>query len=107
LSCAPAVPGGFCNPQPGQIGNLQSNAFNAPAYFDWDMSAAKGFDVTEKIKLTFRTDAFNLLNHPVFAVPVDANSGLANININDPRFGQSTKTISAPRRLQMSLVLTF
>ena len=105
--CTPAVAGGFCNPQPGQIGTLQSNAFNAPAYFDWDMSAAKRFDVTEKIKLTFRTDAFNLLNHPVFGVPVDANSGLANFNINDPRFGQSTKTISAPRRLQMSLVLTF
>ena len=105
--CTPAVPGGFCNPQPGEVGNLQSNAFNAPAYFDWDMSASKAFDVTEKMKLTFRTDAFNLLNHPVFAVPVDPNSGLANFNINDPRFGQSISTVSAPRRLQMSLVLTF
>jgi hypothetical protein len=105
--CTPAVWGGFCNPQPGEVGNLQSNAFNAPAYFDWDMSAAKAFDVTERIKLTFRTDAFNLLNHPVFAVPVDPNTLLANFNINDPRFGQSSKTISAPRRLQMSLVLTF
>jgi hypothetical protein len=105
--CTPAVPGGFCNPQPGEVGNLQLNAFNAPAYFDWDTSAAKNFDVTEKIKLTFRTDAFNLLNHPVFGVPLDPNTGLANLNINDARFGQSTKTISAPRRLQMSLVLTF
>lgn len=105
--CTPAVAGGFCNPQPGQIGNLQSNAFNAPAYFDWDMSAMKQFDVTEKVKLTFRTDAFNLSNHPVFAVPIDANSNLANFNINDHRFGQSTRTISAPRRLQMQLMLTF
>ncbi len=105
--CTPAVTGGFCNPQPGEVGNLQSNAFNAPAYFDWNMSAAKEFDLTEKIKLTFRTDAFNLLNHPVFAVPVDPNSGIANFNINDSRFGQSTKTISAPRVLQMQLMLTF
>jgi hypothetical protein len=105
--CTPAVPGGFCNPQPGEVGNLQSNAFNAPAYFDWDMSAAKAFDVTEKMKLTFRTDAFNVLNHPVFGVPLDTNSGLANFNINLTTFGQSTRTISAPRRLQMSLVLTF
>ena len=107
LSCAPAVPGGFCNPQPGQVGTLQSNAFNAPAYFDWDISAAKEFGITEKIKLTFRTDAFNVLNHPVFAVPIDPNTLVANFNINDTRFGQSTRTVSEPRRLQMSLVLTF
>jgi hypothetical protein len=108
--CTPAVTGGFCNPQPGQVGNLQSNAFNGPAYFDWDMSAQKRFELTEKIRLTFRTDAFNLLNHPVFAVPVDPNSGLANFNINNTnntRFGQSTKTVSAPRVLQMQLVLEF
>ncbi|HET7106669.1 MAG TPA: TonB-dependent receptor [Candidatus Acidoferrum sp.] len=105
--CTPAVTGGFCNPQPGEVGNLQSNAFNAPAYFNWNMSASKMFDLTEKVKLQFRTDAFNLTNHPVFAVPIDANSGIANFNINDPRFGQSTRTISAPRVLQMQLQLTF
>jgi hypothetical protein len=105
--CTPAVTGGFCNPQPGEVGNLQSNAFNAPAYFNWDTSAAKEFDLTEKTKLTFRTDAFNVLNHPVFGVPLDPNSGLTNFNINDTRFGQSTKTISLSRKLQMSLVLTF
>jgi hypothetical protein len=105
--CTPAVTGGFCNPQPGEVGNLQSNAFNAPAYFNWNMTASKQFDITEKVKLQFRTDAFNLTNHPVFAVPVDPNSGIANFNINDTRFGQSTKTISAPRVLQMQLQLTF
>jgi hypothetical protein len=105
--CTPAVAGGFCNPQPGDVGNLQSNAFNAPAYFNWNMSASKQFDITEKVKLQFRTDAFNLTNHPVFAVPVDPNSGIANFNINDTRFGQSTKTISQPRVLQMQLQLTF
>lgn len=105
--CTPAVTGGFCNPQPGEVGNLQSNAFSAPAYFDWDMTASKAFFITEKMKLTFRTDAFNLTNHPVFAVPVDPNSGIANFNINSTTFGQSTRTISAPRVLQMQLVLAF
>jgi hypothetical protein len=105
--CTPAVTGGFCNPQPGEVGNLQSNAFNAPAYFNWNMSASKQFDITQKVKLQFRTDAFNLTNHPVFAVPVDPNSGIANFNINDTRFGQSTRTISQPRVLQMQLMLTF
>ncbi len=105
--CTPAVTGGFCNPQPGEVGNLQQYAFNAPAYFDWNMSASKDFDITEKVKLNFRTDAFNLTNHPVFAVPLDSLTGTANFNINSPTFGQSTRTISAPRVLQMQLMLTF
>jgi Carboxypeptidase regulatory-like domain/TonB dependent receptor len=105
--CTPAVTGGFCNPQPGEVGNLQQYAFNAPAYFVWNMTASKDFDITERVKLNFRTDAFNLTNHPVFAAPLDSLTGTANFNINDPTFGQSTRTISAPRVLQMQLMLTF
>ncbi|HKE07083.1 MAG TPA: TonB-dependent receptor [Candidatus Acidoferrum sp.] len=105
--CTPAVAGGFCNPQPGEVGNLQLYAFDAPSYFAWNITASKNFDITEKVKLNFRTDAFNLTNHPVFAVPLDSFSQNANFNINDPTFGQSTRTISAPRVLQMQLQLTF
>jgi Carboxypeptidase regulatory-like domain len=105
--CTPAVTGGFCNPQPGEVGNLQQYAFNAPAYFVWNMTASKDFDITERVKLNFRTDAFNLTNHPVFAAPLDSLTGTANFNINSPTFGQSTRTISAPRVLQMQLMLTF
>jgi len=99
LSCMPAVAGGFCNPQPGQVGNLQLNAFNGPTYFDWDLSARKDFAVTERLKLTFRTEAFNVLNHPVFF--------MGDQNINSQQFGQSTSTVSQARILQMSLQLKF
>ncbi len=105
-SCVPAVTGGFCNPQPGQVGNLQLNAFSGPAYFDWDVSAAKDFDLSERFRLTFRAEAFNVLNHPVFAPPLDSN-GTASFNINNTNFGQATNTVSTPRRLQMSLRLKF
>jgi hypothetical protein len=107
LTCIPAVTGGFCNPQPGEVGNLQLNAFNGPPYFDWDLSAGKDFNLTEKLKLTFRTEAFNVLNHPVFAVPLDPNYGNYDMNINSTTFGQSTSTASTPRRLQFSLLLKF
>lgn len=99
LSCQPAVTGGFCNPQPGQVGNLQLDAFNGPSYFDWDLSAGKDFAITEKMKLTFRTEAFNVLNHPVFF--------MGDQNINSTQFGQSTSTVSQARILQMSLQLKF
>ena len=107
LTCAPAVPGGFCNPQPGEVGNLQLNAFNGPVFFDWDLSASKDFNVTEKLKLTFRTEAFNVLNHPVFAVPIDPNFSNYDMNINNTNFGQSTATASTARILQFSLRLKF
>jgi len=97
--CTPAVPGGFCNPQPGEIGNLQLEAFSGPAYFNWDFSAAKDFGLTERFKLTFRTEAFNILNHPTFFI--------GDQNINSTTFGQSTTMLSTPRILQMSLRLKF
>lgn len=99
LSCMPAVTGGFCNPQPGQVGNLQLDAFNGPAYFDWDLSARKDFRLTERLKLTFRTEAFNVLNHPVFF--------MGDQSINSKQFGQSLSTVSQARILQMSLQLKF
>jgi hypothetical protein len=99
LSCMPAVTGGFCNPQPGEVGNLQLNAFNGPTYFDWDLSARKDFAVTERMKLTFRTEAFNVLNHPVFF--------MGDQSINSLQFGQSFSTVSQARILQLSLQLKF
>jgi hypothetical protein len=109
-TCTPAVTGGFCNPQPGDVGNLQLNAFNGPAYFDWDASAGKDFNLSERLKLTFRAEAFNLLNHPVFSTTTFDNISQVNVNeqlINSNSFGQSTSTISRPRILQLSLRLKF
>jgi Carboxypeptidase regulatory-like domain/TonB dependent receptor len=105
LTCAPAVTGGFCNPQPGEVGNLSLDAFTGPTYFDWDLSAQKDFHLSERFKLTFRTEAFNVLNHPVFFIS-DQTAALTT-NINNQQFGQSTSTVSSPRVLQMSLHLRF
>jgi hypothetical protein len=109
-ACTPAVPGGFCNPQPGQAGNLQLNAFNGPAYFNWDASTGKDFNLTERFKLTFRAEAFNILNHPVFSTTQTDSISALNVNeelINSNTFGQSTSTVSKPRILQLSLRLKF
>jgi hypothetical protein len=99
LSCTPAVQGGFCNPQPGEVGNLPLYAFDGPAYFGMDLSAAKVFNVSERFKLTFRTEAFNVLNHNVFAMGDQV--------INNTNFGQINNSVSTPRILQMSLRLAF
>jgi hypothetical protein len=78
-----------------------------------DLSLARKFSITERVTLQFRTDAFNLLNHPNFSNPVAlinsnpiylssslmANQGLGGLN---PLFQEG-----GPRSLQLSLKLTF
>ena len=50
-------------------GNVGRNALRGPGFFQWDFSAMKNFSLTEKAKLQFRTDLFNILNHPNYANP--------------------------------------
>jgi Carboxypeptidase regulatory-like domain/TonB dependent receptor-like, beta-barrel len=55
---------------PGQnLGDAGRNALRGPGFFQWDFSVMKDFPVTEKTKLQFRADLFNILNHPNFAGP--------------------------------------
>jgi hypothetical protein len=80
LTCAPLVANGFCNPLPGQQGNLARNMFNGPKFFDIDMSVLKSIPIRENMSLQLRGDAFNAINHPTFFV--------GDQNINSSAFGQ-------------------
>jgi len=50
-------------------GTLSRNRFFGPGYEDLDMSAFKGFHITESVNAEFRAQAFNLFNHPAFNNP--------------------------------------
>jgi hypothetical protein len=55
---------------PGKnLGDVGRNALRGPGFFQWDFSLMKNFPVTEKLKVQFRGDLFNILNHPNFAGP--------------------------------------
>ena len=113
LTCTPMVSGGFCNPQPGTVGNLPRNAFNGPAFFNWDFALLKAFPITESKLLEFRVEMFNAPNHPTFAVGdpnfavASPGAGPSDMYINDPKFGVATSTSSTPRIIQMGLRLAF
>ena len=113
IICAPIVSGGFCNPDPGTVGNLPRNAFNGPAFFNWDLGIHKSFPITESKKLEYRVEMFNAPNHPTFATGNPAYSaGIAGASfsdmyINDPSFGVATTTASTPRVIQMGLRFLF
>ncbi|MBS1809923.1 MAG: TonB-dependent receptor [Acidobacteria bacterium] len=53
----------------GRTGNLGRNFLRTPGINNWDMNLTKKIAVTEQIKLDFRAEFFNVLNHPQFGIP--------------------------------------
>jgi hypothetical protein len=70
---------GFRVPLPGETG-MGRNVFNGPSFQTMDLGLAKVFAVRERMRLVFRAEAFNAMNHANFNNPRDASSGNANIN---------------------------
>jgi outer membrane receptor protein involved in Fe transport len=69
------------------LGNLNRNSFRGPGYFDTDLSLTKNFRLNERFNLGIGANAFNVLNHPNFDLPVN--------NVNSGQFGQIVSTVSA------------
>lgn len=80
------------------------NNLRGPSAFYMDAGLAKNFPIlpNERLNLKFRADFFNVLNHPVFALPTAANS-----DITSGSFGTITSTASTARVGQFSLRLEF
>ena len=108
---------GFVQPAPGSDG-AGRNIFTASNFNNLDASISKNFDITERIRVQFRAEAFNVLNHVNFDNPRDASSGSP--SFQSPLFAQtccaavappSTQTViqtgEAARVLQLGLKLYF
>ena len=50
-------------------GTLSRNKFHGPGYNDMDLSAFKGFHISDRVNAEFRAQAFNVFNHPQFNNP--------------------------------------
>jgi hypothetical protein len=83
----------------GTHGNVGRNTLTAPGLFQWDFSTLKDFNFTERHRLQFRFEAFNIPNHP--------NWGNPNANIASNGFGQITGTRTNMRQLQVALKYIF
>jgi len=85
-------------PASAPYGNLGRNAFRAPGFDQWDFSADKSFAIHENIRVQFRGEFFNLLNHTNFGIP--------DSKITDSAFGTIRSTYPA-RQIQFALKLIF
>ncbi len=89
----------FTTPGPNApFGNLGRNAFRAPGLENCDLGAFKSFRVTEGIRLQFRSEFFNIMNHTNFGLPNQTSTSAA--------FGTITTTYPA-RQIQFGLKLMF
>ena len=97
-------------------GTLARNAAKGPSFAQWDFSLEKNFQFHERYRFQFRTDFFNMLNHPNFANP---DAGLCNsidtsgACVANSDFGHSNSTINnllgvgTSRQVQFALKLLF
>lgn len=88
----------FRTPTPFTFGNAGRNNMRGPSSTNFDFVTYKNFALTERARLEFRAEFFNLPNHARF--------GLPNNNVQSGAFGRIT-TASDPRDIQFALKLIF
>lgn len=95
----PIVPGS-CHP-----GTLGRDAITGANFLNTDFSVTKNTKITERFNLQFRTEMFDVFNHPNFGNPVlTATSGSFG-NITSTRF--PTGDFGSSRQIQFALKLLF
>ena len=107
------------NGYPLRQGDLTRNALRAFGMTQWDFAVHRDFPIHESLKLQFRAELFNVLNHPNFGPPLG--------DLSLPQFGVTTQVlgtslgggnvgggglsplyqVGGPRSIQLALKLTF
>src|SRR3984957_797626 len=96
----------FSFPAFGGPGNLGRNRFVGPGYKNFDMVIAKNTKISERFRLEFRSEFYNVFNHPNFQQP-------DNFISDGSAFGQSTAEVgrndgtTGARQLQFGMKLHF
>jgi hypothetical protein len=109
---------------PLRQGDFGRNALRGFGATQWDFALHRDFPIHESLKIQFRAEMFNILNHPNFAPPTGDLQSPSSIN---PQFGLSTQLlgqylgganvggggfnelyqVGSPRSIQLALKLMF
>jgi hypothetical protein len=113
---------------PARQGTAGRNALRAFGATQWDLGVHRDFPIHEMLKLQFRAEMFNVLNHPNFGPPTAAfvspqNGGPAGFGLSTQTLGQSLSAgfggnlggggfnplyqVGGPRSIQFALKLVF
>ena len=101
----------------GTLGNTNGNTFLGPAYRNMDLSVTKVWKVGERYSAQFRTEFFNVLNHPhligtpLSTNPIDGTNGqfACSCGTPDGAPGHLNPVLGSggPRHIQFGLKLKF
>jgi hypothetical protein len=89
------------------FGNTGRNGATGPGFADFDASFSKLTDITQRVKLQLKIDAFDLFNHPSFSNPSTSAT------VGSASFGVITATrfpvgdLGSSRQLQLSAKVQF
>jgi hypothetical protein len=108
FNATPTVPGGHTYPiVPGSChpGSAGRDSLSGPDFVNTDFSVIKNTKITEKFNLQFRTEFFDLFNHPNFSDPVNTVTSSAFGKILSTRF--PVGDFGSARQIQFALKLLF
>ena len=96
----------FLQPAIGTYGDVSRDSLTGPGLSELDFSAAKSSNLTEHLRLQFRAEFFNIVNHTNFLTPnevvyTSATSGAS------PTAGLVTATSTTSRQVQFGAKLLF
>jgi hypothetical protein len=97
-------PSAFAVQALGTFGNVSRNPISAPGLAMVDVSLFKTTNISERIRLQFRAEAFNSFNHANFAYAIQAVFAGTAVN---PTAGRITSTATTSRQIQFGLKLVF
>jgi hypothetical protein len=97
-------PNAYTLPMVGTYGNLGRGTIRGPGLRGLDLSLFKSTRLTEKIRLEFRSEFFNTLNHANFGFP---NPTVFSSGAINPSAGIISNTATSSRQIQFGLKLIF
>jgi hypothetical protein len=125
-------PKAFALQEPGRLGNAPRTSVRGPGFHNLDVGLSKEFPIRETVRLQFRAEAFNVLNHPNFALPFNQlyigfvpqfrrvptpaelealpcrlTAEQAQVHSCNPQAGRITSTVGTPRQIQFALKMTW
>jgi len=95
----------FAQPAAGELGNANRTPLSGPDFVNTDFSIIKHFVPREAMRIDFRAEFFNLLNHPQFGAP--GGNGYGADLISPSTAAVINYTVNNPRLVQFGLKLAF
>jgi hypothetical protein len=78
---------------------IRFSGIRADSATGWNFSMSRNYCIRERLQMQFQAEAFNALNHPVFAAP--------NATPTSSAFGTVTNSAFEPRSIDFSLKIVF